>query len=96
MNKIGLIVSREYFSRVKKRSFLITTLLVPIIIIGFYAAIVAITLSGSSSEKEKIAIIDNAHLFDGKMPESSSDIHFQEVKNETEQSFTEKYKSGIS
>lgn len=92
MNKIGLIVSREYFSRVKKRSFLITTLLVPIIIIGFYAAIVAITLSGSSSEKEKIAIIDNAHLFDGKMPESSSDIHFQEVKNETEQSFTGKYK----
>lgn len=92
MNKIGLIVSREYFTRVKKRSFLLTTLLVPLIIIGFYGAIIAITISGNSSEKEKIAILDEAHLFDGIIPEVSSSIQLSEVKNETEKDFISKYK----
>lgn len=92
MNKIGLIISREYFTRVKKRSFLFTTLLVPIIIIGFYAAIIAIAVSGGSSDKEKIAIIDQANLFEGKMPESSKTLELNEVKNETEKSFVGKYK----
>jgi len=92
MNKIGLIVSREYFTRVKKRSFLITTLLVPIIIIGFYAAIIAIAVNGGSSDEEKIAIIDQANLFEGKIPEASTTIQLTEVKNETEKSFESKYK----
>mgnify|MGYP007094551570 CR=1 FL=1 len=37
MNKIRLIIEREYLTRVKRKSFLITTLVVPIIIMAFYA-----------------------------------------------------------
>ena len=66
MNKTGLIIQREYLTRVKKRSFLLTTILVPIIIIGFYAAIIAISVSGSS-EQQKIAVIDEANLFKGAL-----------------------------
>ncbi len=61
MNKTGLIISREYFTRVKKKSFLITTILVPLVIIGFYAAIIAISMKGSD-EKKSIAVIDEAGL----------------------------------
>lgn len=97
MNKIGLIISREYFTRVKKRSFLLTTLLVPLVIIGFYAAIIYVTVKGGSSEVEKIGIIDQANLFDGKMPEPTSTLELQLIKNETENDFVKKYKDqGLS
>jgi len=72
MNKIALIIQREYLVRVKKKSFLYTTILVPIIIVGFYAAIIAISISGSN-EKQKIAIIDQAHLFNGSIEKSAGD-----------------------
>jgi ABC-2 type transport system permease protein len=62
MNKIGLIIGREYFTRVKKKSFLVTTILVPLVIIGFYAAIIAITINGGS-DKQSFAVIDEANLF---------------------------------
>ena len=67
MNKIWLIIQREYLTRVKKKSFLLTTILVPIVIIGFYAAIIAVAVS-DSTDKEKIGIIDQGNLFDGKIP----------------------------
>ena len=91
MKKIAIIISREYFSRVKKKSFLITTILVPLVIIGFYTAIIAISMDGSN-EKQNIAIIDNANLFNGKADTSDKSIVFTIIKNETEQSFITKYK----
>jgi ABC-2 type transport system permease protein len=72
MNKILLIIQREYFVRVKKRSFLYSTILVPIIIMGFYAAIIAIGISGNS-ETSKIAVIDEANLFNGHIENTKSD-----------------------
>ena len=75
MNKIALIISREYLTRVKKKSFLVTTILVPIIIIGFYAAIIAISVS-DSDDKQKIAILDEASLFNGAMPKKNAGIQF--------------------
>lgn len=91
MNKIALIIQREYLTRVKKKSFLITTLLVPLIIAGFYAAIIAITMEGNK-EVQKIAVIDNAHLFNGKIESQKNELQFTFVNNETEQSFLPKYK----
>ena len=35
MNKIGLIKSREYVTRVRKKSFIIMSLLGPLLIVGF-------------------------------------------------------------
>lgn len=92
MNKVGLIISREYFTRVKKKSFLLTTLLVPVVIIGFYAAIIAIAVKGSD-EKKSIAVIDNADLFNGKIDNTNRKLTFSFIKNETEPSFVKKYKA---
>jgi ABC-2 type transport system permease protein len=91
MSKIGLIIGREYFTRVKKKSFLLTTILVPIVIIGFYAAIIAITVKGSD-EKKSIAVVDDANLFNGKINNTENELVFTMIPNETEQSFVQKYK----
>ena len=91
MNKVGLIISREYFTRVKKKSFLITTILVPLVIIGFYAAIIAISLK-DSDEKQTIAVVDEANLFNGQIPDAGKSFTFKFIPNETEKTFITKYK----
>ena len=93
MNKIGLVIQREYLSRVKKKSFLLTTILVPIIIIGFYAIIIAISVS-DSGDKYKVAVIDEAGLFNEKVEKEKNDpIEYVFINNETEQSYKSKYKA---
>lgn len=77
-------------TRVKKKSFLLTTILVPVIIIGFYAAIIAIAVSGGA-ETETIAVIDKANLFEGKI-ENTEGLNFSFV-NENEEPFKDKYKN---
>ena len=57
MNKLFLIIKREYLSRVRKKSFIIMTLLTPLFMIGVF--VVPILLSSSSEDKTTIAIIDN-------------------------------------
>lgn len=65
--KIGIIIKREYLTRVKKRSFLILTLLAPL----FFAAIMflpAILMENSEKfdQKKVIAVRDESELFLGK------------------------------
>ncbi|MEO6582953.1 MAG: ABC transporter permease [Ferruginibacter sp.] len=91
MNKTGLVISREYLTRVKKKSFLITTLLVPVVMIGFYAAIIAIAIKGGD-EKKSVAVIDNANLFNGKINNDNKRLNFTLINNETEPNFVKKYK----
>lgn len=91
MNKIGLIISREYFTRVKKKSFLLTTILVPLVIIGFYAAIIAIAVKGGS-DKQSVAVIDETNLLDHKTDSTEKSIELKFIQNETEASFVNKYK----
>ena len=92
MNKIWLVVQREYMTRVKKKSFLLTTILVPIIIIGFYVGIIAISVSGGQSTS-KIAVIDEAGVFNGKVEKAGNDKSvYTIVQNETEASLKTKYK----
>ncbi|GGH19885.1 ABC transporter permease [Sphingobacterium alkalisoli] len=43
MHKIRLIIQREYITRVKKRSFLLTTFLVPLFFIGMYIGVIFLT-----------------------------------------------------
>lgn len=92
MNKTLLVISREYFTRVKKKSFLLTTILVPVVIIGFYIAIIAITMKGGDSKKS-IAVVDDAGLFTERPNISSDKLDFNFINNETEKSFTTKYRS---
>ena len=53
MNKIGLIISREYITRVRKKSFIIMSLLGPLLIIGF----VWLTTFLTKNDKENYEIL---------------------------------------
>jgi ABC-2 type transport system permease protein len=71
MKKILVIIKREYITRVAKRSFLLMTLLIPLLIFGFYALIIVIAISGSS-EKQNVAVIDKGSLFTAKSRDSDN------------------------
>lgn len=61
MNKIGLIISREYLSRVRKKSFLIMTLLAPLLFGGFFFVIGWTATKGIDTKY--IQIVDDSGLF---------------------------------
>ncbi len=93
MSKIGLVIGREYFSRVKKKSFLVTTILIPILMMGFYAAIIVVAVKGGDSgDKKKFAILDEAGFFNDSSFTKKKNQNYVLVKNETEKSFINKYK----
>ncbi|GGI23954.1 ABC transporter permease [Pedobacter mendelii] len=58
MNKILLIIRREYLSRVKKKSFIIMTFLTPLIIAGFYGLIIYFSIKGINDKTDTIAVIN--------------------------------------
>lgn len=65
MNKTWLIIKREYLSRVKKKTFILSTILTPLL---FVALIVGITyISIEEVDQEKIAVVDKAGFFQGNL-----------------------------
>jgi len=69
MNKINLIIQREYLTRVKKKTFVIMTILGPVL----FAAIVimpAWLASMEDKDKKQIAVIDKSQLFIDQLPET--------------------------
>ena len=66
--KIGIIIQREYLTRVKKRSFIIITFLAPL----FFAALMFLPVilmesSEKFDEKRTIAVCDESKMFYGKL-----------------------------
>lgn len=92
MSKTGLIISREYFTRVKKKSFLLTTILVPIVIVGFWIAIIAVSIK-SGVDETSLAVIDKAGLLADTSLNKNKALKLTFISNETEESFTKKYKA---
>jgi len=69
MNKIALIIQREYLARVRNKTFIILTLLAPLLMVGFIAVIVYIaTLEGG--ETKTILVNDHSGLFQNNLKES--------------------------
>lgn len=61
LRKIGLVIRREYLNKVQKKSFLVTTLLVPILMAALVVIPVALALN--SKEKTKIvAVVDRSGI----------------------------------
>ncbi len=91
MNKIALVARREFLTRVQKKTFLLTTIGLPLIIFGFYAMIIYFSVSAGTTTK--IAVTDQANIFNGKI-EGKSDISFDFLKNETKASLGTKVEKG--
>lgn len=61
MGKTSIIIAREYNERVRKKSFIITTILMPVLMLGLMAVPTLIMLLGGSDRKE-ILVIDDSHI----------------------------------
>lgn len=78
MNKTWIVAQREFNSRVKKKTFLLSTILLPLIIFAFYGFIIYFSVQGR--DDVKIAVADHPNLFDGKLA-GKGEIAFTFVKD---------------
>ena len=65
MNKILIIIKREYLTRVRKRLFILTTILTPLGIAAIF--VVQIFLASVSTEKKNILVNDETGIFKNKL-----------------------------
>ena len=85
-NNISLIVGREFRARVRKNSFIITTLLMPVLMIGLMVA-PALIMEYSQGEQKRIAVIDESGLVapqlqsDEAMAFETIDLAVEEARN---------------
>lgn len=77
-NKIGIIIGREFNERVRKKSFIITTLLTPLLMLGLMAAPMLFA-EYSSSEGKKIAVVDESKAI-AQYLQSSDEIIFEQTE----------------
>src|SRR5690606_18519906 len=96
MNKILLIIKREYLSRVKKKSFLLVTFLVPLFLIGIYALTIYLTAKSFESNDATVYMVDQSGLFADRIADTKN-ITFleatEDVAAEKERILTEEGKT---
>lgn len=97
MNKTLLIIKREYLTRIRNKTFILSTLLTPLLFIGLFGA--SIYFSQNNSEHLTIAVMDESHLFEGKLQngknisyEKADPVVFDSLKKGFESS---KYSGGL-
>ncbi|MFC4212519.1 ABC transporter permease [Pedobacter lithocola] len=83
MNKILLIIKREYLSRVKKKSFIIMTFLTPLIIAGFYGLIIYFSIKGINDKTDTVAVVNQNKTLTEKLT-SNKNVTFEYVNQSFE------------
>lgn len=77
---VGVVINREYSTRVKKKSFLLTTFLVPILLL-VCGVILGILAAGVKDKSKVIAVVDDSGIV---MPylKSSEIVSYQDMSSE--------------
>lgn len=86
MNKLGLIIKREYLTRVKKKSFIIISLLAPFGMILLLALPTLIEIFGGQTDCS-IAVIDHTDCY-GKYLENDQSANFTMLPADTDEELT--------
>ncbi|SFG90058.1 ABC transporter permease [Pedobacter insulae] len=92
MNKILLIIRREYLSRVKKKSFIVMTFLTPLLIAGIYALIGYFTYKGINDTYDKVAVVNDNKILTEKLI-SDKNIKYEYVNRNLDEMKTSLKKS---
>lgn len=80
MNKISIIIKREYLTRVRKKSFLIMTILAPLLMASLFVLLPTLMMN-QKGEFKKIAVVeDNSDLFKGVI-KNTKDAEFVYLDN---------------
>ncbi len=86
MNKIGIIIRREYLTRVRKKSFLVMTFLGPILIASLW--IIPFFLAQNSETQSKILVVDETLV---ETNGARTSLYLDKFKNNKELSFEYSY-----
>src|SRR3954469_17073082 len=70
MNKILLIIKREYLVRVRNKTFILSTILTPLLFAGLITAVTIISIK--NFDREKIAVIDHSGGLQGNLENTKS------------------------
>ena len=95
LSNINLIIGREYATRVKKKSFILLTVLTPLLMAALIAVPMLITLY-QGDDKQVISIVDGTGLLENYLEDDShTDYRFlpQETTQESLKSSFESFKS---
>lgn len=79
MRALKIIIAREYLERVKRKSFILTTLLTPIVMLALMAA-PALIAAFSGPDEQTIAVIDDTHVLAPHF-QNDGEIKFKNVNN---------------
>ena len=92
MNKIFIIIAREYNTRVRKRSFIIMTILTPILMASLIILPTYLTMRGDTEFKKIAVIEDGSDLFAGTIKNNGeaefvylNDVDLETLKNNFEE-----------
>ncbi|MFH1319379.1 MAG: ABC transporter permease [Bacteroidota bacterium] len=92
MNKIKLIIRREYLTRVRKKSFVIMTIVGPVLMAAIM--VIPIWLSMMEQDTQFIEVIDESGLFVNNIPETET-IKFKYPSTGSNGADLEKEKAGF-
>ncbi|TAD91732.1 MAG: hypothetical protein EAY75_03605, partial [Bacteroidetes bacterium] len=70
MNKILLIAQREYSTRVRNKTFLISTFLLPIVMVAFIAGATFLGIKGR--DLQRVAVTDPNNFFTNNLKNTST------------------------
>jgi ABC-2 type transport system permease protein len=90
MKNILLVLQREYLVRVKKKSFIIMTILAPLLFVGFYAAVIWIAIG--STDTKTVQVLDESGYFAQQFKETES-LRFSYIEGSLD-SAKNSFKSG--
>ena len=78
MNKLKLIIKREYLAKVRNKTFIIMTFLSPLLMIGMIALVFLLTKS-SMEKKTTVAYVDESGLFSAEDFKDGKTLHFENL-----------------
>jgi len=92
MSKISVIIEREYITRVRKKSFIIMTILAPVLL-ALFIVVPSLIMLNQDTEMKKIAIVeDGTDLFKNAIPDIKNtefvylgDVNIEDLKKNFEQ-----------
>jgi len=87
-NKTFLIISREYLTRIKKKSFIIITVLVPILLVAMIVLPVLLVSLSEQQQFSRILVVDESEIFINNFKDNANysfsyrSGNIEQIKNE--------------
>jgi len=79
LRTIGIVISREYLNKVKKKSFIWTTLLVPILVAGLTIGVM-VALMNTKEKTKNIAVVDASGIVLPYMTDTET-VHYTDLSD---------------